>query len=114
MTSQNTSIFPMVALALAILLQVEVLIFFTKQVTEPSRQRSFIIFYTGAMLISVILMKFFQIFQTEQLMYIPCSIRQPLPLILNHFVNRRSGIIAAIFQVVLRYLSFIILSAQTR
>ena len=61
----------MVALALAILLQVEVLIFFTKQVTEPSRQRSFIIFYTGAMLISVILMKFFQIFQTEQLMYIP-------------------------------------------
>ncbi|MCU6361269.1 hypothetical protein KW813_23230, partial [Enterobacter quasiroggenkampii] len=37
MTSQNTSIFPMVALALAILLQVEVLIFFTKQVTEPSR-----------------------------------------------------------------------------
>ena len=101
MTSQNTSIFPMVALALAILLQVEVLIFFTKQVTEPSRQRSFIIFYTGAMLISVILMKFFQIFQTEQLMYIPLFYPAAFaPLILNHFVNRRSGIIAAIFQVV--------------
>ncbi|MGE9641573.1 hypothetical protein ACQP3J_31545, partial [Escherichia coli] len=49
----------------------------------------------------VILMKFFQIFQTEQLMYIPLFYPAAFaPLILNHFVNRRSGIIAAIFQVV--------------
>ena len=114
MTSQNTSIFPMVALALAILLQVEVLIFFTKQVTEPSRQRSFIIFYTGAMLISVILMKFFQIFQTEQLMYIPCSIRRLCAADSKSFCKSSFRDNRAIFQVVLRYLSFIILSAQTR
>lgn len=101
MTSQNTSIFPMVALALAILLQIAVLVFFTTQVTEEGRRRYFILFYVSAMLLSVLLMKFFQIFQTEQLMYVPLFYPAAFaPLVLNYFVNRRSGILAAIFQVV--------------
>ncbi|MGC3088852.1 hypothetical protein ACPTF0_16610, partial [Enterococcus faecalis] len=59
------------------------------------------------MLISVFLMKFFQIFQTVLLMYIPLFYPAAFPpLILNHFVKRRSGIIAAIFQVVFAFFLF--------
>lgn len=101
MTSQSTSVFPLVALALAILLQVVVLIFFAKQVTEEGRRQYFILFYTGVMLISVLLMKFFQFFQAEQAMYVPLFYPAAFaPLVLSYFVNRRSGILAAIFQVV--------------
>ncbi|MFC3633862.1 HD family phosphohydrolase [Enterococcus rivorum] len=101
LTNQNTSIFPVVSLSLAIVLQVAVLVFFTTQVTEEGKRRYFILFYTSAMIVSLILMKFFQIFQTEQLMYIPLFYPAAfVPLVLNYFVNRRAGILAALFQVV--------------
>ncbi|MEI5995517.1 HD family phosphohydrolase [Candidatus Enterococcus mansonii] len=101
MTNQNTSIFPMVALTLAIVLQVIVLLFFTKQVTEEGKRRHFILFYVGAMSLSILLMKFFQIFQTEQMMYISLFFPAAFtPLVLNYFVNRRAGVLAAVFQVV--------------
>lgn len=101
MTSQNTSIFPLVALALAILFQIAVLLFFTKQVAEEGRRRYFVLFYVVAMSISIILMKFFQIFQTEQMTYIALFFPAAFtPLVLNYFVSRRAGILAAIFQVV--------------
>jgi putative nucleotidyltransferase with HDIG domain len=101
MTNQSTSVFPIVALALAILLQVLVLIFFTKQVTEDGKRRHFILFYVSAMSLSILLMKFFQIFQSEQMMYISLFFPAAFtPLVLNSFVNRRAGILAAIFQVV--------------
>lgn len=101
MTSQNTSIFPLVSLALVILFQICVLLFFTKQVTEEGRRRYFVLFYVVTMSISVILMKFFQIFQTEQMPYIALFFPAAFtPLVLNYFVSRRAGILAAIFQVV--------------
>lgn len=101
MTNQSTSLFPMAALALAIVLQVFVLLFFTKQVTEEGRRRHFILFYVGAMSLSVVLMKFFQIFQTEQMMYISLFFPAAFtPLVLNYFVSRRAGVLAAVFQVI--------------
>jgi len=101
MTSQSTSVFPIVALALAIILQVIVLLFFATQVTEEGTRRYFLLFYIAAMLLSVLLMKFFQLFQTEQMLYVPLFYPAAFaPLVLSYFVNRRSGILTAIFQVV--------------
>ncbi len=101
MTNQSTSLFPMAALALAIVLQILVLLFFTKQVTEEGRRRHFVLFYVGAMSLSVVLMKFFQIFQTEQMMYISLFFPAAFtPLVLNYFVSRRAGVLAAVFQVI--------------
>ncbi|MDA9470172.1 HD family phosphohydrolase [Enterococcus sp. 5H] len=101
MTNQNTSIFPMVALGLAIVFQILVLLFFTKQVTEEGKRRYFILFYVMAMSLSVILMKFFQIFQTEQMTYISLFFPAAFtPLVLNYFVSRRAGVLAAVFQVI--------------
>lgn len=101
MTNQNTSIFPIVALALAVGLQVAVLLFFSKQISRKTERSYFILFYVAAMTLSILLMKFFQIFQSEQLMYI--SLFYPAaftPLVLSYFINRRAGILAAVFQVV--------------
>lgn len=101
MTNQNTSIFPMVALGLAIALQILVLLFFTKQVSEEGKRRYFILFYVMAMSLSVILMKFFQIFQTEQMTYVSLFFPAAFtPLVLNYFVSRRAGVLAAVFQVI--------------
>ncbi|MGX7245189.1 HD family phosphohydrolase [Enterococcus quebecensis] len=101
MTSQSTSLFPMAALALSIVMQILVLLFFTKQVTEEGKRRHFVLFYVGAMSLSVLLMKFFQIFQTEQMMYISLFFPAAFtPLVLNYFVSRRAGVLAAVFQVI--------------
>lgn len=101
MTNQNPSIFPIVALTLTILFQVAVLIFFTKQISHEYTRQSFILFYVSAMSVSILLMKFFQIFQSEQLLYIPLFFPAAfVPLVLSYFVNRRAGILSAIFQVI--------------
>lgn len=101
MTNQNSSLFPMVALALVIVMQIFVLLFFTKQVTEEGKRRHFVLFYIGTMSLSVVLMKFFQIFETEQMMYVSLFFPAAFtPLVLNYFVSRRAGVLAAVFQVV--------------
>ncbi|KAF1295818.1 hypothetical protein BAU15_04600 [Enterococcus sp. JM4C] len=100
LTSTNTSIFPLVALFLTIVMQILVLLYFTHQFQED-QQQSFIFFYVGAMAMSVVLMKFFQMFQSEQLMYISLFFPAAFtPLVLSYFLNRRAGVVAALFQVV--------------
>lgn len=101
LTSQSSSIFPVVAMVLGILLQIAVLLYFGRQFHSKDHQQEFLTFYTMAMVFSVFLMKFFQIFQTEQTLYIPLFYPAAfVPLVLNLFMNRRAGIIAAMFQVV--------------
>ncbi|WP_423337761.1 HD family phosphohydrolase [Melissococcus plutonius] len=101
MMNQSTSIFPIVALILTIILQVAVLLFFTTQVTEDGKEKYFILFYTSTMFLSILMMKFFQVFQTEQLSYIPLFYPAAFaPLVLSYFINRRSGILVAIFQLI--------------
>lgn len=101
MTSQQPSLFPVISLVLGIILQILVLVFFTTQMTEEGTRGYFILFYTAAMSLSILLMKFFQLFQTEQATYIPLFFPTAFtPLVLSYFINRRAGILAAIFQVV--------------
>lgn len=101
MTSQNKTIFPTIALILAIVLQIVILLFFFVQTTDKDRKYRLLTFYISAMTLSVLLMKFLQIFQTEELSYVPFLFPAAFtPLILSQFVNRRAGIIAAMFQVI--------------
>ncbi len=101
MTSQNTSLFPLVAMILSIFLQIFVLLYFMKQLTDVEKRENYIIFYAVIMILSVLVMKFFEVFQTELLPYIPLFYPAAFaPLVLNLFMNRRSGILAAAFQVI--------------
>lgn len=101
LTNQTTSIFPLVAMILAVLLQIAVLFYNSMQYHEAAKRTEYVLFYVTVMSLSVLLMKFFQLFQTQQAAYIPLFYPAAFaPLVLNVFLNRRSGIIAALFQTV--------------
>lgn len=101
LTNQTTSIFPLVAMILAVLLQIAVLFYNSMQYHEAAKRTEYVLFYVTVMSLSVLLMKFFQLFQTDQAAYIPLFYPAAFaPLVLNVFLNRRSGIIAALFQTV--------------
>lgn len=101
LTNQSTSIFPLVAMILAVLLQIGVLFYNSLQYKDLFKRTEYILFYVTAMSISILLMKFFQVFQTEQATYIPLLYPAAfVPLVLNFFLNRRAGIMAALFQAV--------------
>ena len=107
MTGQSTSLFPMIAVMMAILLQIVVLIYFNKQWEEKSKRNIYLTVYISLMLISLLAMKFFQVFQTELMPFIPLFYPAAFaPVILNLFVNRRFGILAAVFQVVMAVFVF--------
>lgn len=101
MTSSNASLFPLVALVMTILLQIMVLLYFVKQWSDRERRENYLTFYTVTMVLSILVMKFFQVFQTEAVPFIPLFYPAAFaPLVLSLFLNRRLGILAAAFQVV--------------
>ncbi|HAW87523.1 MAG TPA: hypothetical protein DCX11_01505, partial [Enterococcus sp.] len=101
LTNQTTSIFPLIAMVLAVLLQIGVLIYNSLQFQNAGERTKYVLFYVTAMSVSVVLMKFFQLFQTEQAAYIPLFYTAAFaPLVLSFFLNRRAGIMAGIFQAV--------------
>ena len=101
LTNQTTSIFPLIAMVLAVLLQIGVLIYNSLQFQNAGERTKYVLFYVTAMSVSVVLMKFFQLFQTEQAAYIPLFYPAAFaPLVLSFFLNRRAGIMAGIFQAV--------------
>lgn len=71
LTNQTTSIFPLIAMVLAVLLQIGVLIYNSLQFQNAGERTKYVLFYVTAMSVSIVLMKFFQLFQTEQATYIP-------------------------------------------
>ncbi|GMA45784.1 HDIG domain-containing protein [Tetragenococcus muriaticus] len=102
MTEQTQSFFPFIAIILVALLQIAVLYYFTHSVKNKDKRENQVVFYVVAMTLSLLFMKFFQLFQTEVMAYIPLFFPAAfIPVVLNLFVNRRSGILAAAFQVVL-------------
>jgi putative nucleotidyltransferase with HDIG domain len=101
MTSSNASLFPLVALVMTILLQIMVLLYFVKQWSDRERRENYLTFYAVTMVLSILVMKFFQVFQTEAVPFIPLFYPAAFaPLVLSLFLNRRLGILAAAFQVV--------------
>ncbi|GBD73592.1 putative uncharacterized protein [Tetragenococcus halophilus subsp. halophilus] len=101
MTEKNQSFFPFVAIVLAALLHIIVLLYLSIPVKDKDKRENQWVFYVVAMTLSLVFMKFFQLFQTEAVPYIPLFFPAAfIPLVLSFFVNRRSGILAAAFQVV--------------
>lgn len=103
MTSGNSSVFPVLALVLLILLQLAVLIYLVKQLSEYSmkQQALFFTFYAVLFLVDIFILKFLHIFQSDAWSYVlylfPAAFT---PLVLTLFISRRVGIMASIFQVV--------------
>ncbi|HAB95881.1 MAG TPA: hypothetical protein DCE83_03575, partial [Enterococcus sp.] len=101
MTNQTFSVFPLIALVLAICLQMLMLFYYTRQTKDVEKRMNAVTFYILAMAFSILIMKFFQLFQSELVTFIPLFFPAAFtPLILSIFSSRRLGILSAIFQVV--------------
>lgn len=101
MTKQNKTFFPSVAMFMAILIQLLALFYFSRSFRDHQSRLNAMTFYIVAMSAGLLFMKFFELFQSENFPYIPLFFPATfIPLLLNLFVNRRSGILAATFQVV--------------
>ena len=102
MTKQSTSIFPLVSMILANVLQVLVLLYFLKQIQPNTTRFIAVIFYTAMMSFSIVVMKFLQLFQMNNTQYMQLLFPAAfVPLILTVFISRRTGVLAALFQVIL-------------
>lgn len=102
LTNQRGSIFPMVALILAIVLQLIVLYSITRQEKDLKRRIIKIVFYLLMMFVSIVVMKTIQVIQDESISYL--SLLYPTmftPFAVNVLLERRLAIVAALFQVIL-------------
>lgn len=102
LTNQRGSIFPMVALILAIVLQLIVLYSITRQEKDLKRRIIKIVFYLLIMFVSIVVMKTIQVIQDESISYL--SLLYPAmftPFAVNVLLERRLAIVAALFQVIL-------------
>ncbi|MEQ3505791.1 HD family phosphohydrolase [Enterococcus cecorum] len=102
LTNQRGSIFPMVALILAIVLQLIVLYSITRQEKDLKRRIIKIVFYLLMMFVSIVVMKTIQVIQDESISYL--SLLYPAmftPFAVNVLLERRLAIVAALFQVIL-------------
>ncbi|CAI3348250.1 HDIG domain-containing protein [Enterococcus cecorum] len=102
LTNQRGSIFPMVALILAIVLQLIVLYSITRQEKDLKRRIIKIVFYLLMMFVSIVAMKTIQVIQDESISYL--SLLYPAmftPFAVNVLLERRLAIVAALFQVIL-------------
>lgn len=100
MTGKKTSMYPYVALGALILIQMITLIWLVLGEETKEKKFRFFNFYLVLMLISILFMKGLGAFQTESMPFIPLLLPAALiPLVLNLFVNRRAGILFALFQV---------------
>lgn len=101
LTNKAPSLFPLEALLFAIILQIILLYYSANQIRNEDKQRRFVTFYTIMMLLSVVIMKFLQLFQLDTAAYIPFLFPIAFsPLVLNIFINRRTAIMAAMFQAI--------------
>lgn len=102
LTNQRGSIFPMVALILAIVLQLIVLYSITRQEKDLKRRIIKIVFYLLMMFVSIVVMKTIQVIQDESISFL--SLLYPAmftPFAVNVLLERRLAIVAALFQVIL-------------
>lgn len=101
MTNSTGSVFPLVAMICAVLLQLLLLYFYSHQIEGSFQRVRFILFYAASLSVSILLMKFLQIFQSSNTstlsLFFPAAF---VPLILTVFVNRRAGALAAVFQTI--------------
>lgn len=98
LTNHNPSIFPIEALVIAIIFQILIILYVARNMIDNNRLR-FVTFYVIMMTISVLGMKFLQLFQTETTTFVaflfPIAF---IPLVLNIFISRITAIMSALFQ----------------
>ncbi|WP_407855462.1 HD family phosphohydrolase [Enterococcus hailinensis] len=99
LTSSSTSVFPMIAMVLAVLLQSVLLWFYSRQFDVEFQRVRFVLFYSATMIIGISIMKILQVLQNSNAnnlaLFFPAAF---MPLILTVFVNRRAGALSAVFQ----------------
>lgn len=97
---REQSIFPLVSLALIILIQLAILGYIVYHTEGMEVKVRLVTFYSVMMIVGILLMKGFQLLQSESLSAMPFLFPAAFtPLVLNLFINRRASIISAVFQV---------------
>lgn len=102
LTNQRGSIFPMFALILFFVLQLNVLYSIVCQEKDLKRRIIKFVFYLLMMFVSIVVMKAIQLIQDETKSYL--SLLYPamfVPFTVNVLLERRLAIVAALFQVIL-------------
>ena len=112
--NQSTSVFPLISMMLALGIQVLLLVYILRKQDERSEQVKQITFYAIAILVGVIFMKFLYLFQKDTsinvgLLY-PAAF---VPVLLTIFLNRKWGLMSAVFQSVFSIFIFYNLAGTT-
>ncbi|MEG2254345.1 MAG: HDIG domain-containing protein, partial [Vagococcus sp.] len=114
LTNQATSVFPILALIVTILLQLLLVVYITKtQGKEFSAVKS-ITFYALTMMTSVVFMKLLYLFQKDTLgnvaLLFPAAF---IPVVLTMFMSRKWGLLSAMFQAIFSIFIFYNLAGTT-
>lgn len=102
MTSQKGSVFPLVALIMAIALQLVVLFSVILQESDLKKRTVKLVAYLCLMFSGLLIMKVIQVIQNESISYLALLFPVTfIPFTINALLERRLAILAALFQVIM-------------
>ncbi|MEG0551020.1 MAG: HDIG domain-containing protein [Vagococcus sp.] len=114
LANQSTSVFPMFALILTLILQVTLIFYITKTQNNSKDKIKNITFYAFSILIAIFFMKLLYFFQKDTFSNV--SLLFPaafVPVILTMFMNRKWGLLVAMFQSIFSIFIFYNLAGTT-
>ncbi|MFC6348138.1 HD family phosphohydrolase [Vagococcus carniphilus] len=114
LTNQSTSVFPMLALILTLILQISLIIYITKTQDNSKDKIKNILFYACSILVAIFFMKLLYLFQKDTFsnvaLLFPAAF---VPVILTMFMNRKWGLLVAMFQSIFSIFIFYNLAGTT-
>ena len=114
LTNQSTSVFPMLALIVTLILQLILVVYITKTQGEDFSAVKSITFYTLTIMAAVIFMKMLYLFQKDSLgnvaLLFPSAF---IPVVLTMFMSRKWGLLSAMFQAIFSIFIFYNLAGTT-
>lgn len=114
LTNQSTSIFPMLSLILALLLQVTLIGYILYTQSSMEERNKYVTFYAISILIGVLFMKLLYLFQKDTFSNVALIYPSAfIPVILTMFMNRKWGLLVAMFQSVFSIFVFYNLAGTT-
>ncbi|HCM90157.1 MULTISPECIES: HDIG domain-containing metalloprotein [Vagococcus] len=114
LANQSTSVFPMLALVLTLVLQLSLIYFISKTEDDEDTVMKNTIFYVCSILISIFFMKLLYLFQKDTFSNVSLLFPSAfVPVILTMFMSRKWGLLIAMFQSIFSIFIFYNLAGTT-
>ena len=114
LNNQSTSVFPLLALIMTLLLQLSLIVYILKTQDSSVDTLKSALFYTVSILIAIIFMKLLYLFQKDTLgnvaLLFPAAFT---PVILTMFMSRKWGLLVSMFQAIFAIFIFYNLAGTT-